>query len=56
MTEVVLNCMPGHFMFEDKPDSEPDWEGENPITVRWRLASPLPEHLRRLFQAEPGPA
>jgi hypothetical protein len=23
LTEVVLNCMPGHFMFEDKPNSEP---------------------------------
>jgi hypothetical protein len=23
LTDVVLNCMPGHFMFEDKPDSEP---------------------------------
>ncbi len=23
LTEVVLNCMPGHFMFGDKPHSEP---------------------------------
>jgi hypothetical protein len=27
-----------------------DWEGENPITVRWRLANPLAERLQGLFQ------
>ncbi len=27
-----------------------DWEGENPITVRWRLSSPLPERLQELFK------
>ena len=27
-----------------------DWEGENPITVRWRLANPLPDRLHDLFQ------
>jgi hypothetical protein len=26
-----------------------DWEGEQPITVRFRLPEPVPEHLRRSF-------
>jgi hypothetical protein len=26
-----------------------DWEGEKPITVRWRLLEPLPERLRELL-------
>ncbi len=29
-----------------------DWEGENPITVRWRLSNPLSERLQELFQAK----
>lgn len=31
-----------------------DWEGERPITVRWRLANPLSERLRELFQVSPA--
>ena len=26
------------------------WEGEKPITVRWRLQAPVPERLRELFR------
>lgn len=28
------------------------WEGEKPITVTWKLSSPVPDHLRRLFKIE----
>jgi hypothetical protein len=27
-----------------------DWRGEKPITVQWKLETPVPEHLRRLFK------
>lgn len=27
------------------------WEGERPITIRWKLISPLPERLLRLFES-----
>ena len=27
-----------------------DWEGEKPITVRWRLQGPLPDRLQSLFR------
>ncbi len=30
-----------------------DWEGEKPITVRWRLAEALPQRLGELFDVEP---
>ena len=26
-----------------------DWEGDAPITVRWRLMNPLTDELRKLF-------
>jgi hypothetical protein len=26
------------------------WEGSQPITVEWRLTSPVPEHLRRVLE------
>lgn len=29
-----------------------DWKGEKPITVRWKLQAPVPEHLRRLFKID----
>jgi hypothetical protein len=29
-----------------------DWEGERPITVRWRLRSPLSDERARLFEAQ----
>ena len=28
-----------------------DWDGEKPITVQWRLLTPLSERLERLFRA-----
>ena len=28
------------------------WEGEKPITVVWKLPSPVPIHLRRLFNID----
>ena len=31
-----------------------DWEGEKPITVRWRLSNPLSERLRELFRVSPA--
>jgi len=31
------------------------WDGERPITVRWRLSVPLPERLSEEFQSGPGP-
>lgn len=29
-----------------------DWEGEQPITVRWRLQTPLPERIQQEFRVE----
>lgn len=29
-----------------------DWRGEKPITVQWKLETPVPEHLRRLFKVD----
>ena len=31
-----------------------EWEGECPITIRWRLLSPLPGRLQQLFPFSPG--
>jgi hypothetical protein len=30
------------------------WEGERPITIRWKLSEPLPARLRELFGVEAG--
>lgn len=30
------------------------WEGERPITIRWKLSEPLLSHLRELFGVEAG--
>jgi superfamily II DNA or RNA helicase/diadenosine tetraphosphate (Ap4A) HIT family hydrolase len=30
------------------------WEGERPITIRWKLSSPLPERLQKLLVTDTG--
>lgn len=30
------------------------WEGSRPITVEWHLASPVPEHLKRVWEVPSG--
>jgi hypothetical protein len=32
-----------------------DWEGDAPVTVRWRLPEPVPQPLRQTLQVPEGP-
>ncbi len=33
-----------------------DWEGDSPVTIRWRLGASLPPRPRELLAAPDGPA
>ena len=32
-----------------------EWEGNAPITIKWRLENPVPEHMRRSLQVPSQP-